>query len=269
MSLIDAVILGIVQGLTEFFPVSSSGHLVLGGHLLGNHEPDVFFDVMLHVATLCAVLFYYRRDLIPLAGGFFKGLSHSAKGNAADAWRDIPAFRFVSLLMLASIPTGIMGVLGKDFFESLFASVTAVGGALLFTTILVGSTKFLKHDGTRPYTWWRSLVVGVAQGIAIIPGISRSGSTIVTSLMLGVGREEAARFSFLLSVPAILGALLLKLRDVDLATVQVAPIVVGFIAAAVSGLLALAGLVALLKKGSFWVFAPYTLLLAIYALVVL
>ena len=221
---------------------------------------------MLHVATLCAVLFYYRRDLVPLASGFFGGLARSVKGDIAGAWRGNGAYRFVMLLMLASIPTGLIGVLGKDFFESLFSSVAAVGVALLFTTALVGSTAFLKHDGSKPYTWWRSLIVGVAQGIAIVPGVSRSGSTIVTSLMLGVGREEAARFSFLLSVPAILGALLLKLKDVDAAAVQVLPLVLGFIAAAVSGLLALAGLVALLKKGSFWVFAPYTLLLAIYAL---
>jgi len=269
MSLWESALLGVVQGLTEFFPVSSSGHLALMQHLFHQGEPDVFFDVVLHAATLCAVLYYYRRDVADLARRFLRGAADLPSRGVAPVWRENRGFAFVVLILAASVPTGLMGLTLKDHFESIFSNIHAIGAALLITTALVGLTWFFKTPGKTPLTVLKALAIGVAQGVAITPGISRSGATIVCALGLGVSRTEAARFSFLLSVPAIAGALALKAGDVSLANLDYAALAVGFLTAAVSGLLALKGLVALLDRGRFFLFAPYTLALGLSALLLL
>ncbi len=267
MTELYAILLGAIQGLTEFLPVSSSGHLVLAQTWFGLKDVPLLFDVMLHIATLLAVIFFYRKDLIELTKGFVSGLSEVGDQGLATIWNSNHAFRFVILIVVASIPTGIIGVAGKDFFESLFSSPMAVGFALLATTIIVGSTFFIKRESNKRLGIVSAFIIGIAQGIAIIPGISRSGSTIATALWLDIPREEAARFSFLLSIPAILGALMLSLRKTDFASLHIVPLSAGFVSAAVVGFFALVALVAITKKGKLYIFAPYTGLLGLAAII--
>ncbi len=258
---LQALVLGIIQGLTEFLPVSSSGHLVLFQQWLGEafsfKNEALAFDLALHVGTLIPVLYFYRADVKRIAT------------SVLTVKRD-DDFNMAVYVVLATIPTGLMGVLLKDHFEQIFHSVRAVCIALLFTGVLLMATKFLERDqnAARPITAWMAIAIGVAQGFAITPGISRSGTTIAVALMLGLARERAATFSFLLSIPAILGAVVLTAKDgVTFDTASLGPLAVGFVAAMVVGYLALAMLVALVKKGGLYRFAFYVWPVAIIGLI--
>ncbi len=260
MELWQAAALGVVQGLTEFLPVSSSGHLVLGQRLLGFQEPALMFDIAVHVGTLVAVFFVFWRDLWGILRGLF-------------VWSDDPGRQGRLLLWLVvagSVPTAVIGLLFKDFFESMFSSLFTVGIALLITGWLLLATALVRRPG-RPLERMgtpRALVVGLVQGLAITPGISRSGSTIATALLLGVERKVAAHYSFVLSIPAILGALVLQVHDAGApSAAQVAPMIMGFITAAVSGYLALRTLLKIVQAGAFHWFAPYCFVVGILALV--
>lgn len=249
MDLISSAILGVVQGLTEFLPVSSSGHLVIGQQLLGFKEPDLLFDVSVHVGTLLAVVWVFAEDIWDMARGALPGKAGSQDGR-----------RLLILVIAGSIPTAIMGLLLKDAFERLFASPKAVGIALLITGCLLMATRLAPAAkvGLAKMKVWRALVIGVAQGVAITPGISRSGSTICTALLLGVDRELAARFSFVLSLPAILGALFLELHHAPAkAAAAPLPLLVGGATAAISGYVALKLLLKIVKAGRMHLFAYY------------
>ena len=252
ISQIQAIALGVVQGLTEFLPVSSSGHLVLGQHLLGLNKPELLFDVVAHVGTLLAVAVYFRRDLLMMLRGLWAADSEGRQGR-----------QLIKLVILGSIPAGLAGFLFKDNFEALFGSLLAVGCALCLTGCILLLTRLSDRLNDRPVRNGpvRAFLIGVAQAIAICPGISRSGSTIACGLLLGLERSDAARFSFVLSIPAILGALLLQLIHLDSLRSQPSwPLILGGASAAISGYLALSLLVRIVNQGRLHIFAPYCFL---------
>lgn len=250
MNFFDALLLGLLQGVTEFLPVSSSGHLAIAQHFMTDFsQPGVLFDVLLHVATMGAVILYFRRECLLLATSPFR------RNDEATLYR-----RLLLLLVVGSVPTAIIGLLFKDYFEGLFHNLTVVALMLLVTgTLLFLSERFRR--GTRKedqLTWSDALLVGTVQGGAIIPGISRSGSTIAALLLRGVDGETAARFSFLLALPAIFGAALLSVGD--MATVAAADLpsyMAGMLTAFGAGLLSIHLLLAVVRRKRLFAFAIY------------
>ena len=237
---IQAVILGLIQGITEFLPVSSSGHLVLAQRLLGLREPALTFDIALHLGTLVAVLLFFRRDI----AGMVQGILGRGPERTSYTW-------LLVLIILGSVPTAVVGLLFKDSFEAMFASVTAVGVSLLITAalLLAAGLAGRPRRGLEETRSWHALLIGLAQGLAITPGISRSGSTISTALLLGLERELAVRFSFLLSIPAILGAVALQALDLPPGLhLAWTPLLLGALVAGVSGWLALRLLLGLVRR---------------------
>jgi len=253
MTILQAFVLGIVQGLTEFLPISSSGHLVLMNHLLGIQIHDIAFEVAVHVGTLIAVIIYFRSDLLVILTDIFKG------GDMRRvAW----------MLLLAMVPTGIIG-LGLDrIITRLFQSPLYTAFGLLATSLILFVAEKVR-GGSRlliNVRWVDAIYIGIMQGVAIIPGISRSGATISTGLIVGMNRDAAARFSFLLSIPAILAASMLHLRDfVSLETGQILPFVVGVVASMASGYIAIGTMMYVLRKGRLYGFSVYTLLLGLFS----
>jgi undecaprenyl-diphosphatase len=245
VTLWEAVVLGIVQGATEFLPVSSSGHLVIAETLLGIRDSGVVFEVAVHVATLVSILLVYRTRVWDLMRGALA--------------RDPTALRYVGLLVIATIPAGLVGVLWKDTIEGLFETPWAPGIALLVTgTFLWTSRRAMDSaTGTLP-GWGAALLIGVAQACALVPGISRSGATVVAALWLGVEAREAAAFSFLMAVPAIAGAAVLQIPDLSTVSGPAwSTLLLGGVTAGVVGVLAIRTFVAMLAKRSFYLFAPY------------
>ena len=258
MTIIDAIVLGVLQGLTEFLPVSSSGHLVLMQHFLGMKEPQVFFDVMLHVGTLGAVVVVYRQSIWSLTrtsistcinGNFYRHPIGTVNNN-----RNL---KLIWLILVGSVPTGLIAILFKDWFEALFAKPVIVATMLIVTGLMLQLPRLRreKTNGDHALRTWHTPLIGIAQGFAITPGISRSGSTISFSLMLGISPQTAAQYSFLLAIPAILGALFIKLKDV--AEVTLAATIVGTLIAFVVGYIALRILLTMLNRGKFYVFSYY------------
>lgn len=259
MSLIAIIILGIIQGLTEFFPVSSSGHLVLFQNLFGLKEPQIFVDVMLHVGTLFSLFVFLRRDLLRL----FRGLLFFVR-NPQVHFAD-PTVKQLFALMVASIPTALLGYFFSDFFESLFASLRTVGLALIFTGCYLFLTKWAK---TRKRNFLvHPFIIGILQGAAIVPGFSRSGLTIGGGMFLGWKREEAARFSFLLSIPAIGGAAVFQLGKIDVGSQPWPVIITGVAVSAIVGYIALSALVSVINRGKFYAFSFYCFLIGFAAIV--
>ena len=211
MTILEAIVLGVLQGITEFLPVSSSGHLVLMQHFLGIKESQVFFDVMLHFGTLGAVIIVYYQIIGSLMRTGFSTLFQ------ADFYRharltisNTPDLKLIWFLLLGSIPTGLIALLFKDSLEAIFGKPMVVAGMLIITGLILQLSRLGQRQRQRqtetPLRAWHTPLVGVVQGLAIIPGISRSGSTISISLLLGLSPQVAAQYSFLLSIPAILGA---------------------------------------------------------------
>jgi undecaprenyl-diphosphatase len=268
MEVIQAVILGIVQGLTEFLPVSSSGHLVLFQHLFGMKEPELFFDICVHVGTLTAVILFFRKDLRDMAvsAARLSVLFFKKEISYHDLWKD-PNTKFVILIIIGSFPTGIIGLLFKDIAEKMFSSVFIVGCTLIITGTFLWLTRGInkKSSDIKDFSAAQALIIGIVQGIAITPGISRSGSTIAAGLFLGLNREIAARYSFLLSIPAIMGAAILGLKDAGIHSLDTA-ILIGAVTAGIVGYLALTLLVYIVKKGQLYLFSPYCWLIGIIAL---
>ena len=255
MNNFETILLGIVQGLTEFLPVSSSGHLVIFENLLGFKEPEILLDASLHLGTLLAVCIYFRSDLRKMVQELWVWVT---PGN--DTGNGLTSHASLALMVVVgSIPTALIGLIFKEPLEKLFGAVTTVGVMLLVTGVIVGVTKFisLDHEKWDQVKVWMALIIGAAQGLAIVPGISRSGSTIVCALLLGLRRETAGRFSFLLSIPAIIGAVGLHLESDAIARVGVIPLSVGFASSALVGFFALKLLMGMVKKGHFYYFAPY------------
>lgn len=252
-SALHALFLGLLQGLTEFLPVSSSGHLVLFQQFLEIAGDEVLFDLVLHVGTLIPVLWFYRERVREL-------LVDPVAGDGPFLQR--PGVVLWGLLVIASIPTAAIGLLFEDVFEALFANPASLAVTFAITGTVLLSTRWAPTGAPRSLGVGAAFVLGVVQGLAITPGISRSGSTISAALWLGLDKEQAARFSFLMSVPAISGAVLLKLKDADLAAFDPLALTLGFGAALVSGYLALALLVRLVRDGQLHHFAWYCYLAA-------
>jgi len=246
MSLFEAIVLGIVQGLTEFLPVSSSGHLVLMQKYLGISEAGLTFEVLVHFGTLIAVFIVYWNEIWDLIKNPFQQMT--------------------LLIVLGAIPTAFIGFVFKPYFEKSFESLLVVGISLIITGIILWLSD--NHLGGRKTennaSWLDVIIIGLAQGLAITPGISRMGLTVSAGLMRGFTREMAAKYSFLLSIPVILGANLLEIKDLFEAGFKQSlslPYLIGPLAAAVSGVFAIKILLKILKTGNLKYFSFYVWLL--------
>ena len=270
MTHLDGMLLGLVQGLTEFLPVSSSGHLTLAHHALGLAEPKLFTEVMLHAGTLLAIFVAFWRDLWGVGRGVLHGAARTIGGDAAGAWRDDSDFRLGVFVALATIPVAIAGILIKSRVEALGAQPALVGLILVANGIaLIASRRIRGGEMTlRTIVLRAALFVGVLQIAALLPGISRSGTTIIAGLIAGLGRDTAGRFSFLLAVPAVFGATVLELASM-LSTGGPSdplwPVLLGAGVAAISGYVAILGLMRLVRGGRLWVFGPYCVAIGIIA----
>ncbi|MGH2787305.1 MAG: undecaprenyl-diphosphate phosphatase [Actinomycetota bacterium] len=268
MSLLEAIALGSVQGLTEFIPISSSGHLVVVPELLGWAEPGLAFDVWLHVASLLALVVYFSGDLVDLA-----------RGAAAN---DPAARKLVVLLAVGTVPAALAGVLWGDYFEESFTDAKAAALQLLITAaILVAAERFLAHHEHRTAQEGRRLrgmgdlnpadagLIGIAQAVSILPGISRSGATIGVGLALGVARDDAARFAFLLAIPALAGAALVKVPELSGASPGLGAGFAGFAASLVTSYAAIFALIKYLRSNNLYPFAAYCLVAGVVFYVLL
>lgn len=254
----EGLLIGLVQGLTEFLPISSSGHLVLAEHLLGIEAQGVFLEVTVHVATLVSVVIVYRAKIAELIRDMVTG--------GKEGWW------YVGLLLLASIPAGAVGILFRDYFERTFHSLPALGWNFLITAGLLWSTRYAVR---RPppavesrVSVLQAVTIGLAQAVAILPGVSRSGATIAAGLWGRLAPARAAEFSFLMSIIVIAGSGLLEARHLAVGTQTITPgLVTAFLAALVAGIVAIRVLVLLLRRGKFHYFAPYCAALGILGLV--
>ncbi len=253
MSIIEAIVLGIVQGLTEFIPVSSSAHLVLVPWWLGWDPPPLAFDTVLHLGTLLVVVAYFWRDWWDLAQAVLDRL----RGRSDDA-----KWRLALAILVGTIPAAVIGYLFEDYFEAMFGQPVFVAATLLVTGVILIFAEAWKRGGL-PLANIRlkdAVVIGFAQAVAIVPGISRSGATIAAGLWRGLDRPAAARYSFLLSAPIIFGAGIFQLRNLaggGADAIGITPLVVGFFAAAISGFLAIRFLMRFLQTRSLYLFAGY------------
>ncbi len=246
MSWWEALVLGVVQGATEFLPVSSSGHLVITQQLLAVDVEGVLFEVAVHVATLVSILLVYRTRVGELAAGAFRG--------ERDAWR------YIGLVVLATVPAAVIGLGFEDRIEAFFEDGWVTGVGLLLTgAILWSSRAALRRDPAASPDARAALLIGLAQSLALVPGVSRSGTTVVVALWLGIEAREAAAFSFLMAIPAIAGAAVLQVPSLleGPPAVGASALGVGALAAAVTGVLAIRTFVLLLERRTFYHFAVY------------
>lgn len=251
MSPFEAILLGLVQGITEFLPISSSGHLVIAQHFIeGFEQPGVLFDVMLHFGTLIAVVVYFRKDI----SAIISCLTFKATPENKESKK-------LSLLIIAgTIPTVIIALSFKDIFEKLFTSLPTVGLMLIVTGTFLYFTKSIKNPDReeKDFGVIDAVIIGFVQGMAIIPGISRSGSTIAAGIFRGINPVAAARFSFLLSIPAIIGAVILQARGFnELSLAGVGTYFLGAFVAGISGYLSIAALMKILMTGHLRFFSYY------------
>lgn len=262
MTWIQALLLGMLQGATEFLPVSSSGHLVILPHLFDWPEPGLAFDTLLHLGTLAAVLFYFRRDLLRLAVAAWDSLRRRSVDN--------PDARLAWLLVLATLPGAVIGFLLEDQVEALFGMPVAAAAFLLVTAGVLALSELLsrRNRSLEALTLRDALLIGLAQMLAIIPGLSRSGATIAAGLLLGYRREESTRFSFLLAIPIVLGGGLYQLLKLAAggATDFGGLVLVGMAAAALTGYAAISALLALVRRHALW---PFVIYCAVFGLLVL
>lgn len=263
MSWIESLILGIIQGLTEFLPVSSSGHLELGKAIMGDTslpEESLMFTVVVHAATALSTVVVYRKDIVKIFAGIFK-----------FNWNEDS--RFALNIIISMIPAGFVGLFFEDQIEALFGGQVVLVGAMLVITGLLLLLADRAKKTHKKVGHLEALIIGVSQAIAILPGISRSGATISTSVLLGIDRERAARFSFLMVVPLILGKIILDIKDVaeigiDANSDKMMPLFIGFVAAFVSGLFACRWMIALVRRAKLVWFATYCFAVGVIALLV-
>ena len=257
-----AVFLGVLQGITEWLPISSSGHLAIFQFYF-EEEPPILFDIILHLGSLCVIMHIMKDELKQVVSEFPSFISNfrdysNYKGNQ----------RLIGMIIVASIPTAIIGLtFNGTIIEAFYSEMHLVGGCLIFTGLLIWFSKNFSGDKQiDDFPFKNALVVGFFQGLAILPGISRSGSTIAISKILGMDPVRAARFSFLLFIPAIVGATLLKFKDIDetILEVGVLSIILGFISSVVTSYFSINLLLELIKKQQFHYFTPYCLVLGIF-----
>ena len=253
MTLLESIFSGIVQGVTEFLPVSSSGHLVLLHTYFGINEANIVFDVFLHLATLIAVVIYFSKDLLDII----------IEKN----------FKLILYIIVATIPAVAAGVFFESFITSFFYDIHRVGIMFFFTALLLLSAEIslrIRREPYRQMSLGRSIIIGIFQALALAPGISRSGSTISSALFCGISREKAFKFSFVLSIPVILGAVLYKFMTVDVNTVIAGNFKIyafGMLAALISGMLCLRVLWWFVKTSRLYIFAIYCFILGTITLI--
>lgn len=258
MDILDALILGIIQGLTEFLPVSSSGHLELGAALLGGDrlpEESLMFTVVLHFATALATLIVFRKDIVEILTGLFKG-----------EWNE--ETQFSVKIVLSMIPAVIVGLFFEEQLEQFFGGkIIFVGSMLLVTALLLFLADKAKNTD-KQVSFTNAIIVGLAQAVAMLPGISRSGATISTSVLLGIDKNKAARFSFLMVVPLIFGKIAKDILDGGLVFTEdtFGYLAVGFIAAFISGYFACVWMIALVRKSKLTYFAIYCTIIGLIAI---
>lgn len=260
MTFIEALILGIIQGLTEFLPVSSSGHLEIGSYVLGIKSKDnLLFSIVVHGATALSTIIVFRKDIRDIILDLFQ-----------FKWNE--STEFTLKIIISIIPVGIVGVFFEDQIEAFFGGrILLVGSMLLFTGLLLSFT-FFKKNTSGEISYAKAFLIGLAQAIAIMPGISRSGSTIATALLLGVDKVKATRFSFLMVLVPIMGAMMLKIKDLfenpELASdTSSAVLFIGFTAAFISGLVACRWMITIVKKGKLIYFAIYCFIIGSIAII--
>lgn len=249
MTLLDALILGIIQGITEFLPISSSGHLVLTEHLLHLEVSQLKgFDVVLHAGTLVAIFAYFWKDI----------------------WAAARNLKMIGYILLATIPAGVLGLTLEDWLDEVFRDPSMIFGVMILLALyFVIAEKFPPQKNKTQFTWRNTFVMGLAQAVALIPGVSRSGSTISAGLLFGLKREEAAKFSFILGIPAIAGATLLtgiKVVQGEAPMPETSMVIMGFLVSAVVGYVSVSFLMKFLKKNSLHVFAIYLVVVGVLGL---
>ena len=271
MESFQALILGIVQGLTEFLPVSSTGHLIIFQHLFGLDEPQLFFDICVHLGTLLAVLIVFWKDVRQLLRSLRLLLwSIFVKDAHFEHIFENSEYKMLLLIFFGFFPTALLGVVFHEVGQQFFSSILVVGFMLIITGLLLWTTRRVKQEGggLECFSIRTALIIGLVQGMAIMPGISRSGSTIAAALFLGLSRELASKYSFLLAIPAILGAGILSLHGMFNHPVEVnKAVLLGSATSFIVGYFALILLLRMVKKGRLYLFAPYCWVAGIAALV--
>lgn len=271
MTYFEAVVLGLVQGLAEFLPISSSGHLALLQQFFGIKEDNVLlFAVLLHVGTLISVFIVYWKDIWELIVELFLTIKDifTGKGLRLD---ERPVRKLGVMIIVATIPTGLIGILFNDFFNGLYNSIVPIGVGLLVTgcLLVIAERMGTSNRGIKEMNFRNAIFVGVVQGIAICPGISRSGSTLFGSLLCNLDRTFAVKFVFLISIPSILGSAVMEAPDAIAAGMNMSdlgPIIVGMIVAAVSGLIAIKTMIKVVSNKKLNYFSYYVWLLGIFVI---
>lgn len=286
MTVVKAIIMGLIQGLTEFLPVSSSGHLGLIKGLTGMEEAGILFDILLHFATLIAICAVFYKDILKLIvefGGMCRDIveniaafGKNLTGGRATEYAKVisnPYRRFVLLIIISTIPTGIIGVFMKDIVEYTSGNLLITGICLICTGLILALSDFLAEGDKKLKETgnWDAFAIGVTQGVATLPGLSRSGTTIVAGLLCGLDRKFAAKYSFIMSIPAVLGALVLELFDIGTESVTAGDVgcyIVGMVIAAVVGYIALRFIMKLVAGRYFKYFAYYCGAIGVVSIIV-
>ncbi|MBF89949.1 MAG: hypothetical protein CMG75_09935 [Candidatus Marinimicrobia bacterium] len=254
MSFVDSIFFGALQGVTEFLPISSSGHLILFANFLHADIPSIVFEVVAHIGTLVSILFIFRSDIIRIVDNVI---------NKRD-------FQEIILIAIATLPIAIVGLIFKSYFETAFTSITIVGTCLVITGIILGSTLFTSFGQEKKLSLFSALIIGTIQAFALLPGISRSGVTISIALWIGISREEAGRFSFLIAIPAIMGSLILTLPNIiNFSSLEGSNslLITTLTSAFLVGLITLKILMKVLKSGKLYLFSAYCIVLGIASLI--
>jgi len=249
MDIIQAIVLGVVQGITEWLPISSKSHLIIVQQLFGLVQPAIF-DLLLHIGSLLVVLFVFWKDIIALIKGVFKG--------------DKQSIKYVAFIVAASLPAIIIGLVFKKEIELALSNLFILGFGFLFTALILFCSKFTSVK-SKSIKLWHALVIGISQIAALFPGISRSGTTISTGMIIGVKGKEAARFSCLMFIPVILGATVLEFGSIGLIT-NIPAIIIGVIVTMITGYFALKLLMNIIEKNKLWYFSIYCAVLGIIVL---
>ena len=258
MDFIDSFLLGLLQGLTEFLPISSSGHLVLAkAWLAENIQQGITFEVVVHFGTLCSILVYYKDRILEILHAIFRLLS--APTRFREMARNDADIKLSGYILLSMIPAMLVGLTLESWIERVLMKPWVASLMLIVTGLILFFTRYVGDTG-KPLNNGRSFTIGLAQALAIIPGISRSGSTIATGLYLGIKREKVANFSFLMVIPVIAGAMLIKVLEIiemGIPTEELLSLFIGFLTAFISGYYALKYLIIILKKQGIHYFAYY------------
>lgn len=268
MNIFEAIFLGIVQGIAEFLPISSTAHIIIAEFLLGHSIPGLSFEIFLHLGSIVAVIFYFRKDIIHLIQVFFRYIAKRRR-------EDRPEFFLCLYIVLATIITGVLGVFLEDSLGSALKTPVMIAVSLTLTGIFLIIIERAYTIGSRTVnemTTLDAVIVGLAQTVAVIPGISRSGSTLIAALFSGLDRETSVRFSFLLSIPVILGSTVLALGDItdgSLASIGAVSLIAAFIASLITSWLGIVWLINFLNKGKLTYFAIYCFLLALVTILFL